>query len=146
MADWITVKEAAEILKISERQVRNRATGGKLKAKRERNKWLIHHSLSEVESEPVGIRAEVSEVPIGTTISDEAISRLETDNTWLRSRVEELEQQLSGTRKAAEEASQRHDTIVLQLTRQLENQQLMLEAHTAPWYRRWFRKRRAEGE
>ena len=47
MNEWITVKEAAEILEISERQVRNRATSGKLKAKRDGNRWLIHGSLSE---------------------------------------------------------------------------------------------------
>ncbi len=46
------------------------------------------------------------------------------------------------TSEAAEEASQRHDTIVPQLTRQLENQQKLLEYHQELLWRRWFRKRK----
>lgn len=128
--EWITVKEAAEALGISERQVRHKAAIGKLKARKDKNKWLIHHSFAEVESEAVGGPSEVSELP------SEVIHRLESESKWLRERVEELEKQLA-------DASERHDTIVLQLTRQLEQSQRLLEYHQEPWYRRWFRGKRA---
>jgi len=139
--EWITTAEAAELLNISERQVRNKAANGKLKAKREGNKWLIHSSLSEAESELEGNRAESK---ISERISDNSeivIRKLEADNEWLRKRIEELERQLTQTHQASEEASERHDTIVMQLTRQLEQSQRMLAAHQEPWYRRWFRKK-----
>lgn len=46
MKEWLTVKEASELLKISRRQVLNRVHEGKLKAKRNGKLWLIHNSLS----------------------------------------------------------------------------------------------------
>ena len=61
------------------------------------------------------------------------VKRLEAENEYLKERIRELEQ-----------ARERSDMINLQLTRQLENQQKMLEQHQEPWYRRMFRKRREE--
>ena len=51
--EWLTVSEASEVLEISERQVINRINQGKLKAKRDGRRWLIHKLLAP----------EVSEVP-----------------------------------------------------------------------------------
>ena len=51
MAYWMTVKEAAEVLNISRRQVINRIQNGQLKAKRDGRIWLIHESLSVAEEE-----------------------------------------------------------------------------------------------
>ena len=140
--EWITTAEAAELLNISERQVRNRATSGKLKAKREGNKWMIHRSLAEVKAESEGNR---SEPDISAEISESSetiVAKLESDNEWLRKRVEELEKHLGETRKSSEDASKRHDMIVMQLTRQLEQSQRLLEYHEEPFYRRWFKKRK----
>ena len=65
----------------------------------------------------------------------------------LKQRIAELEDTLKEkdraveeAHKAAAEASQRHDMIVMQLTRQLEQSQRLLEYHQASWWRRWFRK------
>ena len=139
--EWIATSEAAELLGISERQVRNRAASGKLKARRDGNRWLIHRALSEVKSELKGNQSESdSSVEISES-SETIVAKLESDNEWLRKRVEELERHLGETRKGAEDASQRHDTIVLQLTRRLENEQKLLEYHQEPFYRRWFRKK-----
>ena len=54
----------------------------------------------------------------------------------LRSEIEYLREQL----QAYEERSQRQDTIILQLTRQLEQSQKLLEYNRAPFWRRWFSK------
>ena len=48
MEEWITVKEAAKLLEVSERQVLNRIHTSKLKAKCEGRLWLVHSSLSEL--------------------------------------------------------------------------------------------------
>lgn len=139
--EWIATSEAAELLGISERQVRNRAASGKLKARRDGNRWQIHRALSEVKSELKGNQSESdSSVEISES-SETIVAKLESNNEWLRKRVEELERHLGETRKGAEDASQRHDTIVLQLTRRLENEQKLLEYHQEPFYRRWFRKK-----
>ena len=141
MADeWITVKEAAELLNVSDRYVRNLAAKGKLDARRDGNRWLIHSSLSEPKTEHLGIPAEQSAIPTEQhTIG------------WLQERIEgqakqisELQSELASARKETAEASQRHDTIVLQLTRQLEQSQRLIEYRNEPWYRRWFRSRKAE--
>ena len=72
--------------------------------------------------------------------------RQEEEILFLRDRIKELEQQSAETRKEAAEASQRHDTIVLQLTRQLEQSQRLLEYRQEPWYRRWFNRSKREGD
>ncbi|MFC1714451.1 helix-turn-helix domain-containing protein [Candidatus Poribacteria bacterium] len=140
--EWITTAEASELLNISERQVRNRATNGKLKAKREGNKWMIHRSLAEVKAELEGNRSEPATSAEISESSETIMAKLESDNEWLRKRVEELEKHLGETRKSGENASERHDTIVLQLTRHLEQSQRLLEYHEEPFYRKWFKKRK----
>jgi excisionase family DNA binding protein len=132
--EWITTAEAAKLLNISERQVRNRAVNDKLKAKREGNRWLIHGSLSEVEAVLEGNRSEPSiseETPANPEV---IIAKIGAENEWLRERVEELERQLAESRQDAAESSHRHDTVVMQMTR-------LLEYHQQPFWRRW-RKRK----
>ena len=143
-SEWIPIKEAAKLLEVSERQVLNRIHTGKLKAKREGRLWLIHNSLSEPEAE-----AETLLQGIG----NEAIKKLEETVTILKDQVEQkdkqiekLQEQLSENQRSSDDASQRHDTIVLQLTRQLEQSQRTLEAHQEPWYKRMFGKVRKSRE
>ncbi len=59
--------------------------------------------------------------------------------------IERLQKQLEDKDRVIEDASQRHDTIVLQLTRQLEQSQRMLEAHQEPFWKKWFRKTQKPG-
>ncbi|MFQ6042565.1 MAG: hypothetical protein ACE5PV_17050, partial [Candidatus Poribacteria bacterium] len=56
-------------------------------------------------------------------------------------KFEETLKELSQSRQDAEESRQRQDTIILHLTRQMEEQTKLLEYHQAPWWKRWFRKR-----
>jgi excisionase family DNA binding protein len=141
-AKWIPVKEAAKLLEISERQVLNRIHTGKLKAKREGKIWLVHGSLSEPNDE-------AEQIPKGS--DNEAYIKLEETVELLKEQLKEkdkqidkLQGQFSETQKASEDASQRHDTIVMQLTRQLEQSQRMLSVHQEPWYRKWFRRKTRE--
>ncbi len=141
-AEWIPVKEVAKLLEISERQVLNRIHTSKLKAKREGKIWLVHSSLSEPNDES-------ERIPKGS--DNEAYTKLEETVELLKEQLKEkdkqidkLQEQFSETQKASEDASQRHDTIVMQLTRQLEQSQRMLSAHQDPWYRKWFGKKTRE--
>jgi len=63
--------------------------------------------------------------------------------------IEDLKRQLEETHKALVEASQRHDTIVMQLTRKLQQShrklqqsRRLLEYYQSSWWRRWFSKGR----
>ena len=121
---WITTKEAAELLDISARQVRERASKGKLKAKRKGKNWLIHSSLSaevgEAGKSPNGVPGEVSA---------EAYEKLEQMVQQLQGQVEQKDKQIE----------QLH-IITMQLSRDIESQQKLIEHRQAPWWRRWFRR------
>ena len=122
--EWITTKEAAELLKISARHVRELASKGKLKAKREGKNWLIHSSLSrdigEAGAPPNGVPGEVSA---------EAYEKLEQMVTQLQGQVEQKDKQIE----------QLH-IITMQLSRDIESQQKLIEYKESPWWQRWFRK------
>lgn len=127
MEEWISVKDAAKIRKCSERNIIELIKKGALEAKKDGRKWLVLMDTSQSPSEPISeIHPQISEI----------ISVLKTQLQEKDEQIKKLQEQLSDT-------SQRHDTIVMQLTRQLEQSQRLLEYHQEPWYRRWFRKRQS---
>lgn len=141
-AEWIPVKEAAKLLEISERQVLNRIHTGKLKVKREGKIWLVHGSLSEPDNEAEQIlKGSDTEAYIKL---EETVELLKEQLKEKDKQMEKLQEQLAETQRTSGEASQRHDTIVLQMTRQLEQSQRMLEAAKTPWHRKLFKRKTRE--
>ncbi len=62
-------------------------------------------------------------------------------------RINKLEEQLESERSRYDGAAERHDMVVMQMTRQMADQQRLLEHYQEPWYRRMFRKgKKPEGE
>jgi len=126
MSEWITVKEAANILKCSDRHVRNMAATGKLRARKEGNVWLIHSSFSKpssfrrVTEEQMESEKEAVSVPTESISESERITGLLEEIRWLKERIENQEKELSELRRELAESSTRHDTIIMQMTRQLE--------------------------
>lgn len=126
--EWLTTKEAAETLEITVRSVVTRIHEGKLKAKRQGRFWLVHSSLSEPE---VGVYVASEEAPSASV-------------EFLRKQIEEKDKQIESLQRQLEASAasgERHDMILLQLTRQVEQGQRLLEDHRAPWFRRMFRKK-----
>jgi excisionase family DNA binding protein len=126
--DWLTVKEVAEILSVSERHIRNMASSGKLKARKDKNGWLIHSSLvqdKEGRRESTG-KPEDSAVKALVELLQEQVKEKDKQ-------IEKLQQQLSDT-------SERQETIIMQLTRQLESSQKMIESGQKSWIRKLFKK------
>jgi len=172
MTEWITVKEAAELLKISRRQVLNRIHEKRLKAKRDGNKWLIDSSLEapeeEIEEVPESsqnFQVEVEQLKQQLSVKDENIAGLQEEIKEVRrtsqnfqEEVERFRQELNEAEKKAalvdglsadkeslqrqieslqiqlQEASQRHDTVVMQMSKMLEYEQ-------QPFWRRWFKQK-----
>ncbi|KKN57082.1 hypothetical protein LCGC14_0565540 [marine sediment metagenome] len=134
--EWLTTKEAAGKLNKSVRYVRTMIQEGKLRARRDGNKWLIHESLSPPPEETEGPPSETA----GNT--RETLSILKAQLEAKDTQIAALQERLA----AADGASERHDTIVLQLTRQVEQSQRLLEYQSDPWYRRMFRKGRKPPE
>ena len=106
-------------------------------------RWIKQGKLISTKVDGVNqISVEQVDALANDMVSDQSVTEGMTGHaeliTGLRSEVEYLRQELKDTRE-------RSDTIVLQLTRQLENQQKMLEYHQEPWWQRIWRRRK-EGE
>ena len=135
MDEWITVKEAAAIRKCSERTIITLIQKNELKAKREGRKWLIlldmpQEDLAEEQPKDSALTPQLAEV----------ISELRNQLSKKDEQIDNLQKQLAEKDTTVEDSRQRTDTIIMQLTRQLEQSQMMLSAHQEPWYRKWFRK------
>ena len=127
MEEWITVKEAAQIRNCTERNVIKLIEKGSVKGKKDGRRWLVLIDTSEPSTE---------KEPNNTELISVFKAQLEEKDK----QIGRLQKQLEDKDRTIDDASQRHDTIVLQLTRQLEQSQRMLEAHREPWYRRMFGK------
>ncbi len=128
--EWITVKEAAKIRNCTERNVLRLIEKKEVEAKREGHRWLIKEDSVELKSEE-------------SPTESELMSVLKVQLQEKDSQISKLQDQLEEMRKDSAESSGRHDTIVLQLTRQIEQSQRLLEHHQEPFYRRWFKRKRS---
>ena len=145
------IKEAAKRLGKSEKTVRRWIDAGKLKARIVKGRYEIDNlDIMEVQMSKTDMSTK-SNISSMTKMSNELITELKEQiaelrnekENWQRERAE-LQSELRDARNQTEEARQRSDTIILQLTRQLEQSQLLLEYHQEPWYRKLFKKRRHE--
>ncbi len=121
MAEWIPVRKAAQIRKCSERNIYILIKKGVLQSKKEGGRLLVLMDVHEEDSE--------SDLKISEMIS------------IFQRQLEEKDKQIENLQKQLEDSGERHDTIVIQLTRQLEQSQLLLEYHKEPWYRRLFKSK-----
>lgn len=140
---WVTVKQACNILDISRTTLYRRIKHREIATKKdETNKTLCFITVTD------GADIETTTVTDGTPNSTD---QLEQEVKQWRERVKsqeneivELKQELRRKDELLEDNRQRQDTIILQLTRQLEQSQRLLEFHQEPWYRRWFGRYRKE--
>ncbi len=116
MAEWITVKQLAQVRNCSERLIIKEIQAEKLTAKREGRRWMILVDTAEPmeDSEPMRNGAEQSELI-----------------AVLKQQLEEKDKQIS----KLQEDKQRTDMIIIQMTR---NQQLMLESIEQKGQRSWW--------
>ena len=70
------------------------------------------------------------------------VNQLEVELEAAKEQIKEKDRLLQEKDKVGNQAGERHDMIVMQLTRQLEQSQRLLEYHEEPFYRRWFRRKR----
>lgn len=124
----MTIQEASQRLGKSESTVRRWIRQGKLSA------TMVDGVYDIPETAVDGYLNDQSMTRQVEGINQPMIDQLKAENEYLKERIQELE-----------DARQRSDTIALQLTRQLEQSQRLLEYHRDPWYRRWFRKRWSTG-
>lgn len=127
MEKWVSVKTAAELRKCSPRNILDLIKRGKLEGKKK----------------PDGRRWEVLvELPAGTSVGTSEPAEVSEVVLLLREQLAEQNRQIERLQSQLADGSQRHDTIILQMTRQLESQQNLLEHQRQPWYRRLRKQRR----
>ena len=132
MPEWITVKKASNILNVHDRTIRRYISEGKLKARKEGRHILIDiDTINDLDHTPDHI---VDHGQDHIQMLKDQIQHQQTEIDFLRDRVKSLEDQ-------TKQEKERDQMIILQLTRQLEQSQRMLEAHKEPFWKRWFRKR-----
>lgn len=129
MKDWITVKEAGEILEVTPRQVINRIHRGKLKAKKDGRVWLVHASLKEASPVTGETSEEVSEVT--GEVPQEAYDQV-------KEQVEYLKEQI---KKKDEQISQLHQLLMVSEG----NYQQLLEDRR-PFWKRWGKRKKTREE
>ena len=132
-AMWLTITESCDRFDISERTLRRRISEGKVVSKKKgKRRFVLAESLAAV--------SEMAEVKVplqGSSYLAELVEELKGDKGRLQKQVGDLQAELK-------ESSNRHDTIVLQLTRQLDQSQRLLEYHREPFWRKWFKPRKGE--
>jgi len=137
----MTIQEAAKRLGKSEATIRRWIKQGKLESTLIDGKYSIEESALDAYAN--------SEKRVDNAYANMEADQLRRQNEELlrqvssqQERISKLEEQLESERQRYHTAAERHDIIVMQMTRQTETQQKLLEYHEDPWYRRWFRKTR----
>ena len=122
--EWRTIAGLAAELGVSGRTIRRRIDSGEYEAKKEGGKVLINVDSLDARS---GVMAD-------KVSKDELIDVLRTQVTDLKGQLQQKDEQIKALQKQLDEASHRHDTVVMQMTRLLEYQQ-------QPFWRRLFQRK-----
>jgi len=128
------MSQACLILGVSRRTLTRWIQQGKIESKLDGNKRLILVSQAETDMshDESEVRQNVSDM------SQQAlIDQLKSENEYLKEENEYFRNELKETKE-------RSDTIILSLTKQVENYRLALEEHKEQrqghWWKRWLKK------
>ena len=122
--DKITVLEYANIKGVSKQAVQQQISKGKLKAEKIDGQWFINVVPSVVTNPSTNQQANLgtnqqtstNNQKVSADNQKELLDQLKSENEYLRNKLD-----------GADEARTRSDTIIMQLTQQLERTQLQLE-------------------
>jgi excisionase family DNA binding protein len=140
---YISISEAAKRLGISERTVYRRIEKGEIETIELGDKRVIlADSLTEVsqdnallihqlEAENNALRQRMSQLEDELKHEKE---RHEADSDYWKLRLEEKDKQIDKLQEQVAEASHRHDTVVMQMTK-------LLEYHQQPFWRKLFQRK-----
>ena len=139
--EWLTISEAADAINVTERTVRRQISEGRIKSKLEDGRRLVFvdaEMLNSARSQESGV---IEQLRRENEYLRQELGRRTSEIANLHQQLRSRDEHLSRKDEQAEQARQRQDTIILQLTRQLENSQQMLQYRRKSFWRRWFGKK-----
>ena len=136
MSKWLTIKEACHVLDMSERTLRRHIQEDKIKSKLDgkRRYVLIDNDMIDHDND------HDPDMLIDMSDKDALIEVLKQQIQEKDKQIGKVQEQLSDMQKEAGEAKERSDTLLLNLQRQLEQSQRMLESSQAKQHRSWWRR------
>lgn len=155
MAQWLHVNEAAEVLGIHARTLRRHVESGKRASKKEEGKLMIQVEAHELvngkrNGNPNG---DVIDIKALLDEKDKRIAALESQRQAAEKSFSELLSRFEELQADASESRIRSDSIIMQLSKTVENQHaqiagqtVLLEDLRTPktlWQRIWQKKRTA---
>ncbi len=145
----MTIQEVAQCLGKSDATIRRWIKQGKLDSTLTDGKYDIPESAIDTYTKS----EEHLDTAYANKGTDQETDHLRRQNEELlkqvsdqQARIEKLEEQLENERIRYDAASERHDLVVIQMTRQMDGQQQLLLEHKEPWYRKVFRRRRPKDD
>ena len=132
----MNIQEVAQRLGKSELTIRRWIKSGKLTATMTNGKWDVSESvLNDMSND---LSDDISQTNQNIAIDK---SHLLEEIKFIRKENEQLRQQIEEKDRVLEESRQRQDTIIMQLTRQLDNQLKLIEHKKVPWYRKLLKRK-----
>jgi len=117
--EWLTVTNACHALAISQRTLYRRIDSGLIQSKVENGKRFVL----------IDLPTDKPEADNFVNVADKAlIEQVQKENELLRNQLIEKDKQIGKLQEEISEHSQRTDTIIMQLTRNLESQKMLESA------------------
>ena len=118
--NWLSIREACEILKCSDRTIYRKIDNGELVSKKEDGRKFVRLTSDKTDTDAV------------QTSNTELFEYLKDENKRLIEENRRLQEEIS-------KSNIRKDTLVLQFTERLSEQRQLIEEIRRPWWKRWRR-------
>lgn len=134
--EWVSMKQACDVLGVSLSTLRRRISRGEIESKLDKHRRLvlIRHDTS----------SDTSMTQNATLLESQVVEQLKRQTEMLQEQLDKRETEVAKLQDELSQSKERSDTIILQLTRQVDQSQRLLEYNQEPWYRKWFKKKREE--
>lgn len=124
---WLSSIEACQVLGISQSTLRRRIDKGEIETKLENGKRIILVTTDNY-------------VDTMATESD-MVKQLQSENELLREQVKQKDNQINKLQEELRESRERSDTIIMTLTRQVQDAQQLATYWQQPFWRRWGKQK-----
>ena len=120
---WLSSIEACQVLGISQSTLRRRIDKGEVETKLESGKRMVLVTVDNY---------------VDTTNPEtEMVKRLQSEIELLRDQVKQKDDQIKKLQEELGESRERSDTIIMTLTRQVQDAQQLASYWQQPFWRRW---------